>query len=189
MDNYFIKLTDNLNNSETIINKITTNDTYSSHYKSIFDSINNDLDLIFSISSNATATISQLKEVEHKGYIYNTKTNITKIIYELSLVKINNVLSNIFTLPTPTSIPIPTLPINAALVDKKYPAFYNNQEYPFYSAFYDDDFNYIQSFKNEPQHEKFTDIPIMNYDLINELKIKLSLPNSGLNSFNNELNI
>lgn len=101
---FLIKITYN-DNIEEVIPKQTTLNTYHEDFTKIFNTLatlKNNLSMSISVS-DATASISQKETIEHKGYIYNTTTSTSTILYTLSLIKINKLL-NTFTTETSTQV-------------------------------------------------------------------------------------
>lgn len=156
---YLVKIVDHLNKSEQILSVFTTLETYIDTYTKICNSINKENDFIVSVCmSDATATLTTHQEVLRKGYLYNTKSKITQPAYNLSLIKVNEELSDLFhetnsdtqTLPPPAPPP----PQTNAGPDNKIPD------------------NFLPS--NVSLNVTLAD------KLLNELKSRLSLPNTGL---------
>jgi hypothetical protein len=93
---YFIKIKDFINNTERIISKKITLDNYITHFSNIYNHLNiNNKYTLF--SNNDVCDITGTEEVIVKGYLFNTTTIVTKQFYQLTLIKIDNELSDIFT--------------------------------------------------------------------------------------------
>ena len=88
-DKFLIKIQDNINNTTQIINKIITLDQVNYTFTSIANTINSTSDYTFKITSNLICQIFAEEEITLQGYIFNTTTTVTKIIYELSLIQID----------------------------------------------------------------------------------------------------
>ena len=95
--NYFIKITDHINKSDRIISKQTTLASYMDDFKIIMDELSKN-DTYTSTISNGKVELFKNVEIEVKGYIFNTKTTVTKLAIELNLIKIEENLSKIFNL-------------------------------------------------------------------------------------------
>lgn len=193
---YVIKINDKVNKSERVIFKQVSLDTYEKYYTDIYNKLNSNNDLSFTHSSNFF-TIYKCKDTKIKGYLYNTTAVINTILYELSLVKIDEHL--LFTKDTScqthtedtedpeaeaTEQDIDTVEIEHQFgkfqeqfskVTYKYQNCFQNACYPdqvFKVPFYTEPLKLQKTTRWAPE-------------LINELKMKLSLPNSGLTSICN----
>ncbi len=91
---YFIKL-EGENNSSQIINKITTTDTYKQDFQIIYKHLNKEGEYFYEMSEYKM-NIMKHENVVKKGYIYNSKQNVIKKMFVLSLIKINDELSDLF---------------------------------------------------------------------------------------------
>lgn len=85
---YYIKIKDIYKKSERIVAKETTLLSYKDDYSKIFDILNE----CNYMSTMSDGQMSIYESTEINGYIYNT--NMTKKIYELSLIKINKELTD-----------------------------------------------------------------------------------------------
>lgn len=171
-DSYFIKIVDSVNKSETIVNKVTSFETYLEDYVQICNQINklNDFSVVFCLS-DAVATISKPYEILNKGYLYNTKTKSSEIVYELSLVKVDTKFSS-YTTSTESTQTTETTEILQNKVEAS----------DYWSNVVKTSTDLI-SFLPDTQMNTHTNTNIQTqtqYDLINELKMKLTLPNIGL---------
>lgn len=201
---YVIKINDKVNKSERVIFKQVSLDTYEKYYTDIYNKLNSNNDLSFTHSSGFF-TIYKCKDTKIKGYLYNTTAVINTILYELSLVKIDEHLrftndTSCQTMDTEdpedaeTEQDIDTVEIEHQFgkfqeqfskVTYKYQNCFQNACYP--------EQMFKVPFYTEPLKLQKTTIPIYASaqgtrwapELINELKMKLSLPNSGLTSICN----
>lgn len=205
MSRYLIKIHDKVNNSERIIMKQTTLESYNDDYKLIYDqlNINNDLSCTFT-NSTAIASIFKYETIITKGYIYNSKKIINNILYELSLIKIDE-LSSIFinTTQIQTESDHESEPeIAPEIVPEIEPVFQSTFDsviedfaYEFskcdLNTYYTNPFDYIYKTQSdiilspvlsESTIKQNTTPSIFSPELINELKLKLKLPNAGLSS-------
>lgn len=92
-DKFLVKIQDNKNNTTQVINKVITLEQANETFTQIANTIN--------VNSNTSYTSYTFKiidsvcqifaeeEIIIKGYIFNTTTTVTKIVYELSLIKID----------------------------------------------------------------------------------------------------
>lgn len=92
---YLIKITDHINKSERIIYRLTTLDTCNTDFNKIIDELNQDNQYLSTIS-NGTAELTKHDQVVVPGYFYNSTKTINTLIFTLSLIKIDDKLSNIF---------------------------------------------------------------------------------------------
>jgi hypothetical protein len=93
--NYFIKVKDHVNKSERLINKVTNLNTYTQDFNTIINYLNKDN--VYSVfTSNGEAECTKTETVTIPGYIYNSTKNVNTVVYTLSLVKIDSVLSELF---------------------------------------------------------------------------------------------
>lgn len=144
---YLVKLCDKINNTEQIIFKPVSLESYETLYRFIFDNLNSNDDLTISFTySTAKSTIFKCENTQEKGYLYNRNTlsNITH--YELSLVKINDELSSLLNknISTQTTKTLESIELKKEIKHK---------------------------YKSSQME-----------GVINELAIKISLPNLGLKS-------
>lgn len=168
---YLIKITDKVNNSHEIIYCETSFESYNDSYIKIYESLNSNKDLTLNIkddNNTKNATISKYTTVKNKGYLYNTTSNTTIILYELSLIKINTDLSSLFISESEVGSEVESEVESESQV-KTYDAIYNHH-YPDNDKFND---------KFKPQSTSWSPL------LMDELRNKLSLPNSGLNNSSN----
>jgi hypothetical protein len=95
-EQFLIKVYSYKTDTFTIVNKITTKDTYIKHFNALATVLGN-----FDIDSNEECyTLSTKVKVINKGYIFNTVSEKVNKVYLLSLVKLNTILSNIWTTDT-----------------------------------------------------------------------------------------
>jgi hypothetical protein len=92
---YFIQIKDHINKSTRVINKITDLDTYNSDFNTVIGYLNKD-DLFSVIISDGEARLSKAEATIIPGYIYNSSKIVNTLAYTLSLIKIDNQLSNVF---------------------------------------------------------------------------------------------
>jgi hypothetical protein len=99
---YLIKVTDHINKSERIIHRLTTLDTYNSDFQTIINylSIDNEYQ---STLSNGVAELTKNEQVVIPGYFYNSTKNISTLTYTLTLIKVDEKLSNVFLTETTDS--------------------------------------------------------------------------------------
>ena len=163
--NYFIKMTDYINKSEKIISKQTTLNSYMTDFKIIIDELSK-TDTYYTSISNGKAELFKNVDVEVKGYIFNTKTTVTKLTIELNLIKIEEALSKLFTINKDdnTVIDISNKEVQTENFDASEEKKYQEKQvsciqdtYQQYT-FYDEDFSDFQEYK-EPE-EVFTDIKL-----------------------------
>lgn len=93
---YIIKIVDHKNNTEKIVNKRVNLNNYSFYFGQIVDELLEPSSMSSTLSNDGTAKIFEKETIVSKGYFYNSTTEVDKIVYELSLVKIDDNLSNIF---------------------------------------------------------------------------------------------
>jgi hypothetical protein len=95
--NYFIKIVDHKNNSESIVNKRVQLNNYSFYFSQIIDElIGSNTTMTSTLSNDGKAKVFEKESIISKGYFYNSTSEVDKLVYELSLVKIEEDLSNIF---------------------------------------------------------------------------------------------
>jgi hypothetical protein len=89
-DKFLVKIQDNKNNTTQVINKVITLDQTNETFTQIANTIkvNSNIPYTFKIT-NSMCQIFAEEEIIIKGYIFNTTTTVTKIVYELSLIKID----------------------------------------------------------------------------------------------------
>lgn len=89
-DKFLVKIQNIQNNTTQIINKVITHEQANETLTSIANTIkvNSKIPYTFNIT-NSICQIFAEEEIIIKGYIFNTSTTVTKIIYELSLIKID----------------------------------------------------------------------------------------------------
>lgn len=181
---YLIKISDKINKSDRIIFKKVTLDSYESFYRQIFDKLNSNNDLSISFTfSTVTSTIFKPVNTQVKGYLYNTTSTINTVLYELSLVKIDQDLSSIFTKnsETQTETETETESDTQTETESESQTESENESERVYG-----EFQQYQKVKTEypcnyPFYKTPTE-PIWSPELISELKMKLTLPNAGLTS-------
>ena len=108
---YLIQYTDN--KSSNIINRITSDSNYQSHFLAIFNSFNNknNSNYINVINTEKkTMIVTENSKVLHKGWIYNTYNK--KKIYTLNLIPINNDFTTLYNSETQTTKICKTIPEN-----------------------------------------------------------------------------
>lgn len=93
--NYFIRIKDHINKSDRIVSKITSLDTYIADFNTIINFLNKDNQYLVTLT-NGEAELTKSETVTVPGYIYNSSKNITTPVYNLSLVKIDTQLSELF---------------------------------------------------------------------------------------------
>lgn len=97
---YLIKITNHVNKSERIINQVVTLTTYSSHFNKIVkELIRQDSSMTSSIS-HGRAELYKTETIIVKGYIYNSKSDVSKVVYELSLIKLDEDFTSLCVNPT-----------------------------------------------------------------------------------------
>ena len=91
-DKFLVKIQNIQNNTTQIINKVITHEQANETLTCIANTIKvNSTTQTFTF--NITDSVCQIfaeEEIIIKGYIFNTSTTVTKIIYELSLIKIDD---------------------------------------------------------------------------------------------------
>lgn len=92
---YFIQIKDHINKSTRVINKITDLDTYNSDFNTVIGYLNKN-DLFSVIISDGEAILSKAETTIIPGYIYNSSKIVNTLAYTLSLIKIDNQLSDVF---------------------------------------------------------------------------------------------
>lgn len=89
MQRYFIKITYK-DKTQEIIQKVTTLEKYKDDFKLILNNTNIDHENTTHIYSEQSVKIFNNTKKKNKGYIYNTISNVSTFLYELSLIKINS---------------------------------------------------------------------------------------------------
>lgn len=91
---YFIKIESDINSGQ-IIKKQTTLDSFKQDFEIIYAHLNKNGEYFYELADHKMY-IRKNENVLRKGYIYNTKVNVIKNVYTLSLIKCNEELSNLF---------------------------------------------------------------------------------------------
>ena len=91
---YFIKI-EGEHNSNQIVNKITDLDHYREDFQKIYAHLNKNGEYFYEFNEHQMKIKKNENIVKH-GYLYNSKSTIVKVIYTISLIKINQVLSSLF---------------------------------------------------------------------------------------------
>jgi len=92
---YLIKVTDHINKSERVINRLTSLDTCNHDFHTIIDYLNMKNEYQSTLS-NGIAELTKNEQVVVPGYFYNSTKNIRTLAYTLTLIKVDEKLSNIF---------------------------------------------------------------------------------------------
>lgn len=92
---YLIRIQDHINKSIRIVNHITNLNTYTHDFNIIINSLNKD-NIYTSASSNGQAELSRVENIVVPGYIYNSTKSVTTLVYTISLIKIDETLTNLF---------------------------------------------------------------------------------------------
>jgi hypothetical protein len=93
---YFIKIVNHKNNTEKVVNQRVQHNNYSFYFGQVIDSLLNPSTMSSTLNNEGKAQIFEKEAVVSKGYFYNSTTEVDKLIYELSLIKIDDTLSNLF---------------------------------------------------------------------------------------------
>lgn len=93
---YFIKIVNHKNKTERVVSQRVQHNNYSFYFGQVIDSLLNPSTMSSSLNNEGTAQIFEKERVVSKGYFYNSTTEVDKLIYELSLIKIDDTLSNLF---------------------------------------------------------------------------------------------
>lgn len=88
--NYFIQVTNHIDNTIKIIDKITNLDTYSADFNVIINQLNTDNTLTTVHTNDYKVELFKTEKVVVKGYIYNSSKTINTLVYTLTLVEIDN---------------------------------------------------------------------------------------------------
>lgn len=90
-DKFLIKIQDNKNNTTRVINKVISLKQADETFTQIANSIKvkSNTNCTFDISSESVCKIFCEEEITLNGYIFSTTTIVNKIIYELTLIKID----------------------------------------------------------------------------------------------------
>lgn len=89
-DKFLVKIQDNKNNTTQVINKVITLEQANETFTQIANTINVNCNTSYTFKIiDSVCQIFAEEEIIIKGYIFNTTTTVTKIIYELSLIKID----------------------------------------------------------------------------------------------------
>ena len=211
---YLIKITDKVNNSHEIISCETSLESYNDDYTKIYDSLNSNKDLTMTIKDKNTknAIICKYTTIKNKGYLYNTTSKLTTVLYELSLIKINTSLSSLFvsesstqtesTSQTESNKQIELVTHSETQLESELELDSDSEsesesqvEVITYGTVYDqykkhnqypdneEPFNY--SYYNNNYYKPQVTVRSWSPLLMDELKTKLSLPNAGLTNSSN----
>lgn len=201
---YLIKITDKVNNSHEIISCETSLESYNDDYTKIYDSLNSNKDLIMTIKDKNTknAIICKYTTIKNKGYLYNTTSKLTIVLYELSLIKINTSLSSLFVSESSTQTESTSQTelvthsetqleseldsesesesqVEVITYGTVYDQYTKHNQYPDN----EEPFNY--SYYNNNYYKPQVTVRSWSPLLMDELKTKLSLPNAGLTNSSN----
>lgn len=91
---YFIKIESDTNSGQ-IIKNMTTLESFKHDFEIIYSHLNKNGEYFYELS-DYKMYIRKNENVLRKGYIYNTKVNVIKNVYTLSLIKCNEELSELF---------------------------------------------------------------------------------------------
>lgn len=94
-ESYLIKITDHINKSDRIIYRLTTLESCNKDLHTVVDTLNKDNKYLSTIS-NGHAELTLNEQVVVPGYFYNSTKTVTTLAYTLSLIKIDDKLSNLF---------------------------------------------------------------------------------------------
>lgn len=92
---YLIRVIDHINKSDRIIHRLTTPESSNKDFNSIINHLNKNNEYLSSLS-NGVAELTKQEQVVVPGYFYNSTKTVTKLAYTLSLIKIDEELSQVF---------------------------------------------------------------------------------------------
>lgn len=92
---YLIRVTDHINKSDRIIHRLTTVESANQDFNVIINHLNKNNEYLSTLS-NCVAELTKKEQVVVPGYIYNSTKTVTTLVYTLSLIKIDEDLSQLF---------------------------------------------------------------------------------------------
>lgn len=92
---YLIQVQDHIKKYTRVINHITDLDRYTKDFNVIIEHLNKDVTYSVTLT-NGCAELSTTETITVPGYIYNSTKTVNKLVYTLSLVKIETDLSELF---------------------------------------------------------------------------------------------
>lgn len=92
---FFIQIENHIDKTIKIVNKITNLDTYSSDFNIIINKLNTD-NTFDSVYHDLKVELFKTETTVVKGYIYNSTKIIKTLVYTLTLIQYDNILSQLF---------------------------------------------------------------------------------------------
>lgn len=92
---YLIRVTDHINKSDRIIHRLTTIESANQDFNYVIDHLNKNNEYLSTLS-NCVAELTKKEQVVVPGYLYNSTKTVTTLVYTLSLIKIDEDLSQLF---------------------------------------------------------------------------------------------